>query len=72
MVSEWRIKVPSGDVVVTLREDGSVYIEGPAGPEIVTIWKSADAFADELVWHGVDRTTALRTFAELDAKRPKA
>ena len=67
---EWRANLPQGETVVTLQEDGTVAINTPAGPELLTVWNLPEAFADELVWHGVDRATALEVFRDFDAHRP--
>jgi hypothetical protein len=67
---EWRTALPEGEIVVTLEDDGTVSIDSPACPEIITIWKLSEAFADELVWYGVERQTALDVYRDFDAHRP--
>jgi hypothetical protein len=66
--SVFSLEVEGGSLRIALHEDGSVRVDGPRGPEIVTVWEVA-TLAEELAGDGLDPQDAQRVAEALDKLR---
>lgn len=68
-LAERRVPVQDGELLFTLEDDGSLFVETPKGSILMTTWLVREFFAEELD-DFLPTADGVRLFHELDALRP--